>query len=103
MNVGAILALLFGSAGSGSPSTPPNVVKGTLGYYSGGRISLTWTPGGAYPTRIYYPNESTLHTTISAGTTYWESGIVGDGTKSFGLKHVNGGVESESFLTLAES
>ena len=101
MNVGAILAIIFGEAGSGAPETPDDIVLGRLGVYSGNRVSITWTPTEpSLVTRIYHPDSTTLLTTKSPGTSYAETGLFVADQPTFWLVHSNGGVESVTPLML---
>jgi hypothetical protein len=101
----AIMAFLNGSAGSGTPETPPDVQadpKGGTFIYSGNRVGIQWVNGDAsLSTRIYYPDSSTLWQTSPPGATSRETGhFVEDQPHEYNLKHVDGGVESENFLTI---
>ena len=101
MNVAAILAIVFGEGGDGTPATPENITEGYTGIYSGNRVSLTWViTEPTMVTRIYHPDAETLFTTKNPGTSYTETGkFEADGPR-FWLVHSNAGVDSETPLEL---
>ena len=104
MNVGAILAIIFGEAGSGAPETPDDIVLGRTGIYSGDRVSITWTPTEpTLVTRIYHPDSTTLFATKEPGTSYVETGLFVADDPTFWLVHSDGGVESVTPLVLETS